>query len=359
MLNITQIIAPRVPLVDPATGLITREWYRYFYNLYTLTGGSNASLDDLQVGPPTIDNISVTNLINDIASLPSAMDFAVSVSDVQQKEIEGLASTNEIAELQSKYAVLARAINDLASQPIYTPQGPRPIYGAFHDSSTQLDGDITHVYPMRFDTTDYSSGVRLSSDAAVFTAIISDGAGGSGTILNVSAVTSGTITLGMVLTGTGVTSNQHVIAYGTGSGGTGTYTVAYAQNLSSRTFTGSLTSKIYVDNPGVYNIQFSTQFANTNAADGDINIWFRKNGADISSSNSVFTVPGKHAGGDGHLIAALNFFTQLAARDYVEIMWWSSVTSVYIEASAAATGPTRPAIPSVIATVNYVSGPTI
>jgi hypothetical protein len=36
--NITQITAPRVELIDPRTGLVSREWYRFFYNLYTITG---------------------------------------------------------------------------------------------------------------------------------------------------------------------------------------------------------------------------------------------------------------------------------------------------------------------------------
>ena len=37
--NVTQITAPRVPLIDPRTGSITREWYLFFYNLYVVTGG--------------------------------------------------------------------------------------------------------------------------------------------------------------------------------------------------------------------------------------------------------------------------------------------------------------------------------
>ena len=36
--NITQITAPRVPLIDSQTGLMSREWYRFFYNLYVITG---------------------------------------------------------------------------------------------------------------------------------------------------------------------------------------------------------------------------------------------------------------------------------------------------------------------------------
>lgn len=42
MNNNTQIIPPRVLLVDPRTGLITREWYRYFFNRDILLGGGDA-----------------------------------------------------------------------------------------------------------------------------------------------------------------------------------------------------------------------------------------------------------------------------------------------------------------------------
>lgn len=45
MSNITQITAPRVDLIDPQTGLMSREWYRFFYNIYTVTGsGSGVTL---------------------------------------------------------------------------------------------------------------------------------------------------------------------------------------------------------------------------------------------------------------------------------------------------------------------------
>jgi len=37
--NTTNITPPRVPVIDPRTGLISREWYRFFLNLFTNTGG--------------------------------------------------------------------------------------------------------------------------------------------------------------------------------------------------------------------------------------------------------------------------------------------------------------------------------
>ena len=55
--NITNIPAPRVPIIDERTGLMSREWYRFLLNLFTLTGsGSNTtSLQDVQIGPPGAD----------------------------------------------------------------------------------------------------------------------------------------------------------------------------------------------------------------------------------------------------------------------------------------------------------------
>lgn len=52
--NITNIPSNRVEFIDPRTGLVSREWYRFFLNLFNLagSGGNQTSLDDLQVGPP-------------------------------------------------------------------------------------------------------------------------------------------------------------------------------------------------------------------------------------------------------------------------------------------------------------------
>jgi hypothetical protein len=296
MPNITRIPASRVPVIEGPDNIMQREWYRFFNNAFTLLGlGQNQFT------------------LEDLQTAPT----------------------------------------------VSTPHMRQPIYGAFQDNSNQLDGSSASVYPVRYDTTDYSSGVRVSSDAAVFDGTIDDGAGASGTVLTVTSVTSGTLTLGMVLTGTGVTNGQHIIAFGTGSGGVGTYTVSDAQLLTSRTFTGTLISKLIVDNPGAYNFQFSIQFANTSATAYDIELWFRKNGVDVPKSNSRYTIPGKHGSTDGHLIAALNYVIEMAAGDYMELLWWSENSSVYIEAQAAKTGPDRPAIPSVIMTVSYLSCPTI
>ena len=57
----------------------------------------------------------------------------------------------------------------------------------------------------------------------------------SGTTLTVSAVTSGTLKIGQTIEGTGVTDGTIITAFGTGSGGVGTYTVSASQTVSSTT----------------------------------------------------------------------------------------------------------------------------
>jgi hypothetical protein len=42
-MNPTQITAPRVPLVDPKTGLISREWYRFLNAMYEQLGGGTGA----------------------------------------------------------------------------------------------------------------------------------------------------------------------------------------------------------------------------------------------------------------------------------------------------------------------------
>lgn len=59
------------------------------------------------------------------------------------------------------------------------------------------------------------------------------------TTLTVTAVASGTLRIGSVLSGTGVTAGTTITAFGTGTGGTGTYTVSASQTVSSTTITAA------------------------------------------------------------------------------------------------------------------------
>jgi hypothetical protein len=114
-------------------------------------------------------------------------------------------------------------------------------------------------------------------------------------------------------------------------------------------------SRLTVDYSGLYNLQFSSQFSNTDSQIQDISVWFRKNGADVFASNSEFSISEHHGTIDGNLIASLNFFLPMAKDDYAQIMWRASNTAVSMQHIPAQISPDRPSTPSVIATVSHVS----
>ena len=337
--DITRIPAPRTPFLDQRTGLVSREWYRFFYNLFNLTGGGGnfSSLTDIQKGPPGIQ--------------------------LEEFQIDPNAQTVNPSEpsLVSQIAEIDKELNALELAPVYTPQIKQDVYASFQDNTDQLAATNTSMQLMYYDTVDVASKVALEFETAIFTATIDDGTPpGAGTVLTVSAVTSGTIYIGMILTGTGVTAGTKITAFVSGTyGGAGVYTVSASQEVASTTITGNLRNRIRVYRPGVYNIQFSAQFVNTDTAKADdITVWLRKNAANVAESSSYLTVPERHSGIDGRALISANFFLQLNDGDFVSLAWWSSAITTYMGTVAADVNPTRPASPSIITTISYVSGPT-
>jgi hypothetical protein len=142
-------------------------------------------------------------------------------------------------------------------------------------------------------------------------------------------------------------------------------TTAYAVTFNTTDFSNGVTmasgSRITVADSGIWNLQFSIQLKNTTNSGQDVDIWFRKNGTNIDNSNSRFHPPARKGSGDpSHIIAALNFFVEMNESDYIEIMWRTENTGVSIEAFGTSTSPTRPAVPSVIVTMTFVSNlPTL
>lgn len=99
-------------------------------------------------------------------------------------------------------------------------------------------GAVLMSSSLTFEWLNQTEGNTTNPDsvAASFTASI------SGTTLSVTAVSSGTLSLGQIISGTGVTSGTMITALGTGTGGTGTYTVNDTQTVGSETMTGSAAS---------------------------------------------------------------------------------------------------------------------
>ena len=122
---------------------------------------------------------------------------------------------------------------------------------------------------------------------------------------------------------------------------------------------GGKASRLTVAQAGIYNLQFSVQFENSDTQEHDVSIWLRQDasgaGTDIAGSAGFVGIPSSHGGINGHSIVGWNYFIKLNANDFVEIWWSTPSTQVTIQAYAAGTSPTRPSTASVVATMSFVS----
>jgi hypothetical protein len=122
-------------------------------------------------------------------------------------------------------------------------------------------------------------------------------------------------------------------------------------DLSSGVYLGSPTSRIYVDTPGIYNFDTSFQLDKTTGGAALFYLWFRLNGVDVPNSASQIRIQGNNA----EVFTSLNYFLDLAASDYVEIMY--SVTDLSVQLLAEPATAPHPGIPSIILTVsNNIGG---
>jgi len=267
------ITPPRVPLIDPRTGLIDRAWFLFFLSLNNAANEVNNNPD---VEPS-------------VGSLLATYDAALqSLAQEVQTQPTQESALDQIAELQKQ-------VNDLTQQPVglldqvaelqkqvealqLTPpprQFERSRYGSFYDTTTQTATTINTAKAITFNNTDLSNGVYL----------------------------------------------------------------------------GTPTSRVYVDTPGIYNFDTSFQLDKTSGGLAEFYFWFRLNGTDVPDSASQIRVQGNNA----EIFSSLNYFFDLNAGDYVEMMFSTDSLSVEL-LSVPATAPV-PGIPSIILTVsNNIGG---
>jgi hypothetical protein len=111
-------------------------------------------------------------------------------------------------------------------------------------------------------------------------------------------------------------------------------------------------SFIKVANTGIYNLQFSAQLEQTSNNAAEVSIWLRKDGTNIPNSNTEVTI--EKISGGGKMVAAWNYMVQLNANQYVQLMWCSTRSDTQLHYHDVQSTPTRPATPSVIATLTQI-----
>ena len=128
-----------------------------------------------------------------------------------------------------------------------------------------------------------------------------------------------------------------------------------AVNLGTTIFSNGVTisnnSRINVDYTGIYNLQFSLQLRRTTGGGAkQASIWIRVNGVDVPNSATHVTFQSS----SDYLVPAWNFFIDMTAGQYVELMWTQDDSIVLTYNAADAIIP-HPAVPSVILTMNKIN----
>ena len=283
-MNITNIPAPRVPFIDERTGLMAREWYRFFLNLFVLTGSGNnpITLEELQLGPPNQPDL--TELLIQINQ-----NIAPQYEDQSGDFLKTL-DTAQLMSMMSQFANAEAAIQGAYLQPV-VQTGTIANYNL--DSSPTAGGIA------------YGTGPALAVSAAgtLGQVLTSGGAGaptwatdGGGTVTSVSVVsanglagtvatatTTPAITLSTTITGllkgngtaiSAATSGTDYapatsgtsILYGNGSGGFNNVTigtgVAFTAGTLSATGSGGTVTSVAALTLGTTGTDLSSTVAN-------------------------------------------------------------------------------------------------
>jgi hypothetical protein len=199
-LDITNITPPRVPLTDARTGLISREWYRFFLNLFMLTGNgqNNTSLTDLQLGPPMPQQEDLTDIIIDVAGLqtqpaPGTSELQAAL-DIVRQQLQTLPRPELGTMSQLQQSWLPWVTFDTA--PEFTP----PDVGTLAwDGGTTLGVQMTANVLGRINESGYyyvkASSAIAKGDVVMFTGAV--GASGVPTGAPATGITDGSYIMGI------------------------------------------------------------------------------------------------------------------------------------------------------------------
>ena len=161
--NLTNITPPRVPFIDARNGLISREWYRFFLNLFFLTGSgqSVATLEDLQHTPDASTALASLQSTVDTNQQAALTQRLVTMDEWAEltRQINGLQQTPAL----EQWTELAKQVEALAVSPAHTPHYRNRAYGSFYDTTTQTAAVINTAYGITFDTTELSNAVYIGS----------------------------------------------------------------------------------------------------------------------------------------------------------------------------------------------------
>lgn len=144
---------------------------------------------------------------------------------------------------------------------------------------------------------------------------------------------------------TGSTTAATPVKFGTTEvAGSGITMVTDGSNLTRLTFAAA----------GTYAVMPNLQFANSDAADHDVTIWFALDGVNVVRSATKMSVP--KVGDGGSAFFQIVFYITVTAGQYIQVLWLPENVAVTLDHTAAAAGPPAvPAIPSAIISAERIA----
>ena len=114
-------------------------------------------------------------------------------------------------------------------------------------------------------------------------------------------------------------------------------------------------NQITVDYAGVYDLQVSALFVNTDVQIHEAYLWVRVNGTDVPHTATKFSVVESHGGIDGYMPINIHHPIELNANDYLEVVGSVDNTGIYLENYTAQTTPfVRPSIPALMVNLQMI-----
>ena len=113
-------------------------------------------------------------------------------------------------------------------------------------------------------------------------------------------------------------------------------------------------TKVLFTKTGIYNLQFSAQFQNTDNTEQDVSIWLRKNNVDVPGTSGYTSIPkSRGINTPGHSVVGWNYYIDANPGDFYQLIW-STTDRTKVTMQYYAAGDPPPATASIILTVHQL-----
>ena len=367
-INPTQLTPPRVELIDPRSGAISREWYRFFLSLLTAT---QTNQDEIELAPdatsliasydsvfadtiqgieaapvPQVSNTISTNYIDFELDAPhvgkigrmawnptdQTLDLGMEYDVIQQIGQETYARVENMTGVTIPNGTVVGFVgvgaNNTLSVAPYLADGSTPtlyILGVMtHDLPDSGEVGYCNVWGhvRNLDTSAFTIGDILYASPTVAGDFTNVKPTAPDNVIPLAAVLKVGVADGEIFVRPTIEQERY---YGEFYNTTGVTPVAantaYALSWDGATISDGVMatgSQIEVSESGLFHFNARVQFSSGNANTKSAWLWWRLNGTTTYSNSAVI---GTLSTNNGYVVLRNSQFFSLAAGDYIELMW--------------------------------------